>query len=622
METAEAGDGLTATPIPPDHSSKHRYRNRKIARRKWKHRHARAARLAAKASRRRSKKTTASAGSATTQRVAANARRRIKGATASAGNSVKVPATARGLPKPRDLNRPPVGHRKWKKQIGRRSAMHGATETCHINAYTWNCENLWPAKTGPHRDTSRLKQICLEMEAKKCEFLALTSTGDARSDGAPLLFQWTGLKGRRQKAMIVCVGADNTKNHLREGCAVILRGKALDLFNRAKRNGKENYGKISGRILFVDLNHPGVGLVRIFVPYVPTAVKKHEKEREDVYALLHGALNDAKKDKQIKATRVMGDLNSRIDLTTVAEHDRGKHARDDKVHEMKDSDMVKIGSAQLTHLLASHKLRTTHGFYEPSDTAPPGTWYHRRSKKWYTPDHSLRSRKLWNMTTDAGTLAPNEWNVGGVKDTPDHTVLWERWRTDMTTKEFWAMRRNSQQHQTKSKKTWVPIAKDWTPKDMKTYSQHLTAQLAAARTALAVDSTIKVPWSELVPCMLNACKLTFPNKPEKIQQNDISPWQVEQHRRKAAGQRTTSAEKKKWNSLRRAHRRCERRRRATITVKRLKARIAGMQVKTDVSQFLTTDEQSDHLEKLYGKETLTHYKTLPIVAGCFEDIRP
>ena len=56
METAEAGDGLTATPIPPDHSSKHRYRNRKIARRKWKHRHARAARLAAKASRRRSMK--------------------------------------------------------------------------------------------------------------------------------------------------------------------------------------------------------------------------------------------------------------------------------------------------------------------------------------------------------------------------------------------------------------------------------------------------------------------------------------------------------------------------------------------------------------------------------------
>ena len=46
-----------------------------------------------------------------------------------------------------------------------------------------------------------------------------------------------------------------------------------------------------------------------------------------------------------------------------------------------------------------------------------------------------------------------------------------------------------------------------------------------------------------------------------------------------------------------------------------------MQVKTDVSQFLTTDEQSDHLEKLYGKETLTQYTTLPIVAACFEDIR-
>ena len=55
VKTADAVVDPTASLIPlksPNHSSKHRYRNRNIARRKWQLRHARAARLAANASRR------------------------------------------------------------------------------------------------------------------------------------------------------------------------------------------------------------------------------------------------------------------------------------------------------------------------------------------------------------------------------------------------------------------------------------------------------------------------------------------------------------------------------------------------------------------------------------------
>ena len=469
----------------------------------------------------------------------------------------------------------------------------------------------------------------MEIDDQRFDNLSLVSTGDARMEGGIQTYDWINSDGKPRNAWVISAGATHADDARKEGVAMILMGKAKNMFQHARNKTKgQGWKRISGRLMYVDMLYPGIGMVRTFILYLPPCTTRANMIlRQNTWTLLKEAYIDAKKDPVVKATQWRGDWNSRIDTKAIPERTRGEYCRNDKVFKLKVTHNVRIGAREFEDFLTFAKLRCVHGQFEPKHDAPPGTWFHlstiNTTKKWYTPDHTANSKRLWFTTTDAGVIPPKKWNIDKDK-TPDHCVLYEIQDLGLSKTAFWQLQRAALAIKKKKEHSvWIPPSEDWTPTDIKMYSTCLIALMADEKEKAKLDKTSDLTWATLKKAMITACQTTFPKRPEERHEH-ITSWQVEAHRRRKAtgeGETTTKEDEKLWNKRRRQYQRTTKRRKVAKTIKYHCQRMTGMRPKVDINAHLSTEVCGNHLKKLYGEQTLTQYVTLPIIGAYFHDIR-
>ena len=138
-------------------------------------------------------------------------------------------------------------------------------------------------------------------------------------EGGIQTYDWINSNGKPRNAWVISAGATHADDARKEGVAMILLSKAKNMFQQARNKTKgQGWKRISGRLMYVDMLYPGIGIVRTFVLYLPPCTSQANMTlRQNAWTLLKEAYTDAKNDPAIKATQWRGDWNSRIDIKAI-----------------------------------------------------------------------------------------------------------------------------------------------------------------------------------------------------------------------------------------------------------------------------------------------------------------
>ena len=232
-----------------------------------------------------------------------------------------------------------------------------------VRTVTHNVRNLFQVMDG----VLKVRRIARQMEDHGVCIAFLTGTEDSEAGGgSPQKVTRITQTGAVEDVTWLAVGGnaeeDGDDGELYEknkyrGVSVLLRGAGKQALEMAGDEGGPCWGKVSSRILWLDVKFGSHGKTRIFACYAPHSGLGPERKR--FWGQLREAAAEAQRDASVNDIWVTGDLNSRLNVAVIGDR-AGKHPDHDVITKGELADAAQ----ELTDFINAANLVSVHTDYD------------------------------------------------------------------------------------------------------------------------------------------------------------------------------------------------------------------------------------------------------------------